>query len=337
MPAESRFDHLPEELAGRLPGRGVSSFLTIQEGCDRFCTFCVVPYTRGAEDSRPAAAVEAEARRLAAAGAREIVLLGQNVNAYHGAASASGAGELDLAGLIGRLAAIEGLRRLRYTTSHPRDMTPALIRAHGAEPKLMPFLHLPVQSGSDRILAAMNRGHGADRYRRLVEALRAAQPAIALSSDFIVGFPGETEADFAATLALVRDVGYAQAFSFKYSPRPGTPAAGRDDRVPDEVAAERLTRLQCLLDEQKRRFNAAMVGRTLPVLFERKGRRPGQVAGRTPFMQWLHVTGAETLIGSVAEATVTDASANGLGGVLAGRTAPRAHVRDGDTCAGVPA
>ena len=323
MPAESRFDHLPEELAGRLPGRGVSSFLTIQEGCDRFCTFCVVPYTRGAEDSRPAAAVEAEARRLVAAGAHEIVLLGQNVNAYHGVAGPAGADELDLAGLIGLLAAIEGLQRLRYTTSHPHDMAPALIRAHGAEPKLMPFLHLPVQSGSDRILAAMNRGHGADRYRRLVEALRAAQPAIALSSDFIVGFPGETEADFAATLALVRDVGYAQAFSFKYSPRPGTPAAGRDDRVPDEVAAERLARLQCLLDEQKRRFNAGMVGRTVPVLFERKGRRPGQVAGRTPFMQWLHVTGAEALIGSVAEATVTDASANGLGGVLAGRAASR--------------
>ena len=327
MPAESRFDHLPEELAGRLPGRGVSSFLTIQEGCDRFCTFCVVPYTRGAEESRPAAAVEAEARRLVAAGAREIVLLGQNVNAYHGAAGGADGAEIDLAGLIARLAAIEGLDRLRYTTSHPRDMTPALIRAHGAERKLMPFLHLPVQSGSDRILGAMNRGHGADRYLRLVEALRAAQPEIALSSDFIVGFPGETEADFEATLALVREVEYAQAFSFKYSPRPGTPAAERDDRVPADVAAERLTRLQRLLDEQKRRFNAGLVGRTLPVLFERRGRYPGQIAGRTPYMQWLHTEDDDMLIGTIAAATVTDASANGLGGVLAGgASAPR---RDG--------
>ena len=338
MPADSRFDHLPEELAGPQPGRGVSSFLTIQEGCDRFCTFCVVPYTRGAEDSRPAAAVEAEARRLVAAGAREIVLLGQNVNAYHGAA---GGAELDLAGLIGRLAGIGGLERLRYTTSHPRDMTPALIRAHGVEPKLMPFLHLPVQSGSDRVLAAMNRGHTAERYLRLVEALRAAQPRIALSSDFIVGFPGETEADFEETLALVREVEYAQAFSFKYSARPGTPAAERDDRVPNEIAGERLSRLQRLLDDQKRRFNARMVGRTLPVLFERRGRHPGQVAGRTPFMQWLHADGDDASIGTIAEATVVEASPNGLGGALADSAGvpARAH-EDGacmDTIAGVPA
>ncbi len=316
MPAESRFDRLPGELAGAQPGRGISSFLTIQEGCDRFCTFCVVPYTRGAEDSRPAADVEAEARRLVAAGAREIVLLGQNVNAYHGADGGSGTGELDLAGLIGRLAAIEGLCRLRYTTSHPRDMTPALIRAHGAQPKLMPFLHLPVQSGSDRILAAMNRGHSADRYRRLVDAIRDSQPAIALSSDFIVGFPGESEADFEATLALVREVGFAQAFSFKYSPRPGTPAASRADHVPDEVKAERLGRLQSLLDEQKRHFNASVVGRTLPVLFEKRGRHAGQIAGRTPHMQWLHADGDEALIGAAVEVAVTNASANGLGGAL---------------------
>ena len=339
MPADSRFDHLPEELAGPQPGRGVSAFLTIQEGCDRFCTFCVVPYTRGAEDSRPAADVEAEARRLVAAGAREIVLLGQNVNAYHGAAG--GEGESDLAGLIARLAAIEGLARLRYTTSHPRDMTPALIRAHGAEPKLMPFLHLPVQSGSDRVLQAMNRGHTAARYLQLVQALRAEQPEIALSSDFIVGFPGETEADFEATLALVREVEFAQAFSFKYSPRPGTPAAEREDRVPTEVAAERLSRLQALLEAQKRRFNAEMVGRTLPVLFERRGRHSGQIAGRTPHMQWLHVKGDEALIGTVAEATVTDASANGLGGLLAGcaGSSPRARARVAGMTApgGIPA
>ena len=342
MPAESRFDHLPEELAGPQPGRGVSSFLTIQEGCDRFCTFCVVPYTRGAEESRPAAEVEAEARRLVAAGAREIVLLGQNVNAYHGAAGGeTDAGELDLAGLIGRLAAIQGLERLRYTTSHPRDMTPALIRAHGEEPKLMPFLHLPVQSGSDRVLAAMNRGHTADRYLRLVEALRAAQPEIALSSDFIVGFPGETEVDFEATLALVREVEYAQAFSFKYSARPGTPAAERDDHVPNDVAAARLSRLQRVLDDQKRRFNAGMVRRTLPVLFERRGRHPGQVAGRTPFMQWLHVDGDDALIGSVALATVIDASPNGLAGALAGSAGAPVNARDGTadmaSMGGIPA
>ena len=341
MPAESRFDHLPEELAGRQPGRGVSSFLTIQEGCDRFCTFCVVPYTRGAEESRPAADVEAEARRLVAVGAREIVLLGQNVNAYHGAGDAAGESEVDLAGLIARLAAIEGLERLRYTTSHPRDMTPSLIRAHGTERKLMPFLHLPVQSGSDSVLTAMNRGHSAARYLRLVEALRAAQPAIALSSDFIVGFPGETEADFEATLALVREVEYAQAFSFKYSPRPGTPAAARGDQVPGEVAAERLSRLQRLLEEQKRRFNASMVGRTLPVLFERRGRHAGQVAGRTPFMQWLHVDGDDALIGTVAEAAVTEASPNGLAGALAGDAAHPVIACDAaagaDTIGGVPA
>ena len=340
MPADSRFDHLPEELAGPQPGRGVSSFLTIQEGCDRFCTFCVVPYTRGAEESRPAADVEAEARRLVAAGAREIVLLGQNVNAYHGDGDAN-RGETDLAGLIGRLAAIEGLERLRYTTSHPRDMTPALIEAHGSEPKLMPFLHLPVQSGSDRILGAMNRGHGTDRYLHLVDALRDAQPEIALSSDFIVGFPGETEADFEETMALVREVEYAQAFSFKYSPRPGTPAAERDDRVPGEVAAERLSRLQHLLDDQKRRFNASMVGRMLPVLFERRGRHGGQIAGRTPYMQWLHVEGDDALIGTVAKATVTGASPNGLAGELIGGMGADArgcHRAAGlDVAGGVPA
>ena len=220
-------------------------------------------------------------------------------------------------------------------------MTPALIRAHGAEPKLMPFLHLPVQSGSDRVLAAMNRGHTADRYLRLVEALRAEQPGIALSSDFIVGFPGETEADFAATLALVREVEYAHAFSFKYSPRPGTPAADRDDRVPNEVAAERLSRLQRLLDDQKRRFNASMVGQTLPVLFEKHGRHPGQVAGRTPFMQWLHLDGDDALIGTVAEATVIEASPNGLSGALAGSAGAPVMAHDDGTCmdaiGGVPA
>ncbi len=320
FPEESKFDHLPEELAGAQPGRGVSAFLSVQEGCDRFCTFCVVPYTRGAEASRPAADVEAEARRLVAAGAREIVLLGQNVNAYHGAHAGE---EIGLARLVERLARIEGLLRLRYTTSHPRDMTPDLIRAHGAEPKLMPFLHLPVQSGSDRVLKAMNRGHTADRYRRLVDAIREAEPSIALSSDFIVGFPGETEADFEATLALVRDVEFAHAFSFQYSPRPGTPAAARDDQIPKDVKAERLGRLQQLLEAQRLAFNRRFVGRCVPVLIERRGRHPGQISGRTPHMQWVHANGGADMIGRVLDLTVAEASANGLGAADASGVRPR--------------
>ncbi len=312
FPVESKFDHLPREAPQALPGRGVSAFLSVQEGCDRFCTFCVVPYTRGAEASRPVVAVAAEARRLVAAGAREITLLGQNVNAYHGADTA---GESGLARLIGHLAAIEGLERIRYTTSHPRDMTAELIHAHRDEPKLMPFLHLPVQSGSDRVLARMNRRHNADDYRAIVDALRQARPDIALSSDFIVGFPGETDADFQRTLDLVDEIGFAQAYSFKYSARPGTPAATMAEQIPDEVRAARLAALQARLAVQQRAFNEAMTGRTVPVLFERAGRHPGQIAGRNPYQQWVHIDGDQGLIGSVRDVAVTEAHANSLRGV----------------------
>src|SRR5712691_467340 len=269
FPAEPKFDFLPETSAAP----GVSAFLTVQEGCDKFCTFCVVPYTRGAEYSRPAAEIIAEARRLVAAGAREITLLGQNVNAYHGAAPDGS--EWGLGELIRALAEIPGLARVRYTTSHPCDVDDGLIAAHRDVAQLMPFLHLPVQSGADHVLKAMHRRHTADDYRRTVERLRRARPDLALSSDFIVGFPGESEPDFRATLALVRDIGFAQAFSFKFSPRPGTPAASAAHQIPEPVKAERLAVLQALLHDGQRRFNEASVGRILPVLFEKLGRHEG--------------------------------------------------------------
>src|SRR5579862_7413880 len=275
FPAEPKFDHLPETRAAS----GVSAFLTVQEGCDKFCSFCVVPYTRGAEYARPAAEIIAEARRLANAGAREITLLGQNVNAYHGISPEGGV--WGLGELIGALAGIPGIARLRYTTSHPSDVDDRLVAAHRDVPELMPFLHLPVQSGSDRVLLAMNRRHSASEYRQTVERLRRARPDIALSSDFIVGFPGESEEDFRATTDLVRDIGYAQAFSFKYSPRPGTPAASASDQVPEPLKAERLHILQSVLQEQQRAFNQSCVGRVLPVLFEKPGRHPGQLVGRS--------------------------------------------------------
>jgi tRNA-2-methylthio-N6-dimethylallyladenosine synthase len=310
FPVEAKFDELPEASAPQ----GPSAFLTVQEGCDKFCTFCVVPYTRGAEFSRPAAQILAEARKLVAQGSVEITLLGQNVNAYRGAGPAGT--RWGLGRLIRALAEIPGLARLRYTTSHPRDMDEALIAAHREVPSLMPFLHLPVQSGSDRILAAMNRGHRAADYLALVARLRAAQPAMALSSDFIVGFPGETEADFAATMELVREVEYAQAFSFKYSPRPGTPAALAEDQVPDEVKTERLHRLQDLLWQQQRRFNLGLVGRTIPVLLDRPGREPGQLAGRSAWLQAVHVDAPSALMGRVVEVTVRGATLNSLDGRL---------------------
>jgi len=306
FPVESKFDHLPAA-----PAQGPSAFLSIQEGCDKFCTFCVVPYTRGAEYSRPVADIVAEAERLVAAGAREITLLGQNVNAYHGAAPAGG-GSWRLGRLLRRLAAIEGLARLRYTTSHPRDMDDDLIAAHAELATLMPYLHLPVQSGSDAVLSAMNRRHDADAYRRVVDRLRAARPDLALSSDFIVGFPGESDADFAATLRLVTEVGYAQAYSFKYSARPGTPAAGLPDQVPEAVKAERLAALQQLLDAQQLAFNRATVGRALPVLLERRGRRPGQLVGRSPYMQAVHLPAPEDLLGTLATAEIEAAGPNSL-------------------------
>ena len=321
--ADEKFDVLPEESASQ----GPSAFLTVQEGCDKFCTFCVVPYTRGAEYSRPAAAILAEARRMVAGGAREITLLGQNVNAYAGAApirsgGRSGGRVWRLGRLIRELADVEGLDRIRYTTSHPRDMDDDLIAAHAEVPALMPYLHLPVQSGSDRILAAMNRKHTAADYRRIVDRLRAARPDLALSSDFIVGFPGETDADFAATLKLVTRVGYAQAYSFKYSARPGTPAATADGQVPEAVKAERLAALQQLLESQQAAFNHACIGRTMPVLLDRAGRKPGQMVGRSPWMQAVHVMALPERFGRIADIAIDRATANSLAGHLA--TAPDA-------------
>ena len=310
FPAEAKFDHLPATTTSQ----GVTAFLSIQEGCDKFCTFCVVPYTRGAEYSRPAADILAEARRLVAGGAREITLLGQNVNAYHGA---SPDGDVWTLGRLAHALAEEiGLDRIRYTTSHPRDVDDELIAAHRDLPQLMPFLHLPVQSGSDRILDAMNRKHTARDYLTLIERFRAARPDIAFSSDFIVGFPGETEADFAATLDLVRAVEFAQAFSFRYSPRPGTPAALIAAQVPEDVAMARLYRLQALLEEQQRRFNRAQIGRTLPVLFEKPGRHPGQLIGRSPWLQGVHASAPEAVIGQVLAVRITDSSFNSLAGEL---------------------
>jgi tRNA-2-methylthio-N6-dimethylallyladenosine synthase len=308
FPAEAKFDFLPETAAPQ----GVSAFLSVQEGCDKFCTFCVVPYTRGAEASRPVAAVLAEARRLIAQGAREITLLGQNVNAFRGAGPDGDA--WGLGRLIRALAEIEGLRRIRYTTSHPRDVDDELITAHRDVGALMPFLHLPVQSGSDRVLAAMNRRHGVDDYRRIVARLKEARPDLAFSSDFIVGFPGESDADFAATLALVREIGYAQAFSFKYSPRPGTPAATMPGQIPDALKSARLATLQQLLTEQQRAFNSACIGRTLPVLFEKPGRRAGQLVGRSPYLQAVHAAAPERLLGTVVPVRLVAAMPNSLAG-----------------------
>lgn len=310
FPAESKFDFLPEEAGSQ----GVSAFLAVQEGCDKFCTFCVVPYTRGAEFSRPAAQILAEAKRLVAGGTREINLLGQNVNAWHG--DGPDGATWGLGRLIRELAEIDGLERIRYTTSHPRDMADDLIRAHAEVPQLMPYLHLPVQAGSDRILAAMNRKHTADDYRRLVDRLRTAKPDLAMSGDFIVGFPGESDADFAATLKLVTDIGYAQAYSFKYSPRPGTPASVDGAQVPEEVKESRLAALHQLLNAQQVAFNHSFVGRSVPVLFDRVGRRDGQLLGRSPWMQSVHAETNERLLGRIVEVRVDAALANSLAGTV---------------------
>jgi tRNA-2-methylthio-N6-dimethylallyladenosine synthase len=308
FPPEPKFDYLPESTAPQ----AVSAFLSVQEGCDKFCTFCVVPYTRGAEFSRPAAAVIAEAERLIASGAREITLLGQNVNAYHGE-GVDGA-VWGLGRLIRALAALPGLERLRYTTSHPRDMSDELIKAHRDVEELMPFLHLPVQSGSDRMLEAMNRGHTIDEFRRIIDRLRAARPDIALSSDFIIGFPGESDDDFAATLALVREIGFAQAFSFKYSKRPGTPGAALRGQIAEGVKSERLQILQELIEEQQRRFNESCAGRILPVLFEKPGRHPGQLVGRSPYLQWVHAQAPPRCQGTVLPVRITGVGPNSLAG-----------------------
>ena len=311
FPAEDKFAHLPERPVNRTRP---SAFLTVQEGCDKFCTFCVVPYTRGAEFSRPVAAILAEALRLAMAGSRELTLLGQNVNAYHGLGP-DGA-PWSLAKLIKRLAQVPDIERLRYTTSHPRDMDDDLIQLHADEPKLMPYLHLPFQAGSDRILAAMNRKHTVRDYAELIGRIRKARPDIALSTDIIVGFPGETDADFEATLELVRATRFAQAFSFKYSARPGTPAADMAGQVPDAVARMRLLTLQALIDSHARAFVQGTIGRKLPVLFERKGRKPGQIAGRSPYHQPVHGDGPERLIGQIVEVDIVAGGPNSLTGVI---------------------
>jgi tRNA-2-methylthio-N6-dimethylallyladenosine synthase len=311
FPAEDKFLALPD----RPPTRAQpSAFITVQEGCDKFCTFCVVPYTRGAEYSRPAAAILAEAERLARSGAREITLLGQNVNAYCG--EGPDGRDWSLARLLKRLAGVPDIERLRYTTSHPRDMDDDLIALHADEPKLMPYLHLPFQAGSDRILAAMNRKHTADDYAELAGRIRAARPDIALSTDIIVGFPGETDADFEDTLALVRRIAFARAFSFKYSARPGTPAASLPNQVPEGTARERLHILQSLLDDEAKAFDAATVGRKLKVLFERQGRKPGQIAGRSPYLQAVHGEGPADLIGQIVDVDIVSAGPNSLTGVI---------------------
>jgi tRNA-2-methylthio-N6-dimethylallyladenosine synthase len=312
FPEEDKFDHLPVR-APRVR-RQPTAFLTVQEGCDKFCTFCVVPYTRGAEISRPAGRLLDEARQLVAQGVREITLLGQNVNGYHG--EGTDGTTWSLARLIHALAAIEGLERLRYTTSHPRDMTDDLIEAHAGEAKLMPYLHLPFQAGADRILAAMNRKHTGADYLALVHRLRQVRPDLALSTDIIVGFPGETDAEFEATLDIVRAVGFAQAFSFKYSPRPGTPAATMGDQVPEPVKAARLQRLQALLDEQSSSFATGLVGRTVPVLFERSGRKPGQLVGRSPYLQPVHAEASDAWLGRIVPTMIVSAGPNSLAGVI---------------------
>jgi tRNA-2-methylthio-N6-dimethylallyladenosine synthase len=311
FPAEPKFDALPEGRAGQ----GISAFLTVQEGCDKFCTFCVVPYTRGAEYSRPAAAIAAEARQLVAAGAREITLLGQNVNAYHGAGPDGRAWRL--ADLLRSLAELPGLARLRYTTSHPCDVDAGLVAAHRDLPQLMPFLHLPVQSGSNAVLSAMNRRHTVADYRRTVDRLRAARPDLALSTDLIVGFPGESEADFRATLDLCGEIGFAQAFSFKYSTRPGTPAAAAPEQVPEPLKAERLAILQALLKEQQSAFNRGCIGRLLPVLFEKPGRHDGQLVGRSPYLQSVHADADAGLLGRIVPVLIEDAGPNSLAGIPA--------------------
>ncbi|MEL6518140.1 MAG: tRNA (N6-isopentenyl adenosine(37)-C2)-methylthiotransferase MiaB [Pseudomonadota bacterium] len=309
FPEEDKFDHLARRPKA---ARGPTAFLTVQEGCDKFCSFCVVPYTRGAEVSRPVDRVLTEARDLVERGVREITLLGQNVNAYHGAGDG---GDWLLAQLIRELAKIDGLARIRFTTSHPNDMTDDLIAAHGECDKLMPYLHLPVQSGSDTILKAMNRKHTAESYLHVIDRLRAARPDILLSGDFIVGFPGETDADFADTMALVEAVGYGQAYSFKYSTRPGTPAAERD-QVDEAAKDERLQRLQALLRQQQQAAQDAMVGREVSVLFEKPGRLDGQMGGKSEYLHAVHVHAPDVARGEIRRVRITESAANSLGGTL---------------------
>jgi tRNA-2-methylthio-N6-dimethylallyladenosine synthase len=318
FPVEDKFAFLPAPSKAATRARGVSAFVTVQEGCDKFCTFCVVPYTRGSEVSRPVEKILAEVQNLADAGVREITLIGQNVNAYHG----EGFGRAwTLGQLLRRVAEIPGIARLRYTTSHPRDMDDDLIAAHRDLPQLAPQLHLPVQSGSDRVLEAMNRRHTRADYLGVIERLRAARPDLALTSDFIVGFPGETEADFHDTLRLVDEVGYAGAFSFKYSPRPGTPGATMDHQVVEDVKTGRLARLQAAINRNAAAFNARCRGLTFDVLMEKPGRLPGQLTGRSPYLQPVQVMAPQSLIGEMVCVTITQLGSNSLFGVLA--DAPR--------------
>lgn len=314
FPLDNKFDHLAAPSRAATRARGVTAFVTVQEGCDKFCSFCVVPYTRGAESSRPVDKIAAEAERLADAGVREISLIGQNVNAYHGAGP--NGRPWSLARLLERLVQIRGVERLRYTTSHPLDMADDLIAAHRNLPALMPQLHLPVQSGSDRILAAMNRRHSRADYLDIVARLRNARPDLALTSDFIVGYPGETEDDFAATLSLVDEIGYSGAFSFKYSPRPGTPGAEAADQVDETVKSDRLHRLQQAIDRNQATFNRRCLGRTFAVLFERPGRHGGQIVGRSPYLQAVQIDAPASLIGEIADVTVTEVASNSLFGAL---------------------
>ncbi|MGB8669433.1 MAG: tRNA (N6-isopentenyl adenosine(37)-C2)-methylthiotransferase MiaB, partial [Pseudolabrys sp.] len=310
FPIEDKFDILAAPKRDAITKRGISAFVTVQEGCDKFCTFCVVPYTRGAEVSRPVEKIVAEVERLADAGVREVTLIGQNVNAYHGLDSDGTTSSLG--NLLRRLCRVPGILRLRYTTSHPRDIDDDLIAAHAELPALMPYVHLPVQSGSDRILAAMNRKHSRDDYLRVIERLRAARGDLAFTTDFIVGFPGETEVDFCETLSLIDDVGFVGAYSFMYSARPGTPAADMDDQVLQEEKTERLHRLQAVITHRQRDFNAGFVGRAIEVLLEKPGRLPGQLVGRSPYLQAVQVMAPATLIGSVRRVAVTEVGRNSL-------------------------
>ncbi|MGY2810516.1 tRNA (N6-isopentenyl adenosine(37)-C2)-methylthiotransferase MiaB [Bradyrhizobium sp. USDA 4506] len=320
FPVEDKFGFLPQPKPDAIRARGISAFVTVQEGCDKFCTFCVVPYTRGAEVSRPVARIIDDVKQLADNGVREFTLIGQNVNAYHG--EGADGRVWPLGKLLQRLAEIPGVARLRYSTSHPRDVDDALIAAHRDLPELMPFVHLPVQSGSDRILAAMNRKHTADDYRRVIDRFRAARQDIAFSSDFIVGFPGETAEEFSATLALVTQIGYAAAYSFKYSPRPGTPAAEMRETVSAAEMDERLGRLQELIDSQQSAFNRAAIGTTVDVLFERAARNPGQIVGRTAYLQPAHVMASPDIIGQVLPVRIDSLERYSLIGELATRPAP---------------
>jgi len=315
FPVEDKFEALAAPKRDAIAKRGISAFVTVQEGCDKFCTFCVVPYTRGAEVSRPVEKIVAEVERLADGGVREVTLIGQNVNAYHGPEPEGAASSLGR--LLRRLAEVRGILRLRYTTSHPRDMDDDLVAAHRELPKLMPSVHLPVQSGSDRILAAMNRKHTRKDYLDVIARLRASRTDLAFTSDFIVGFPGETESDFRNTLALVDEVGYAGAFSFIYSPRPGTPAAEMEEQLPADVKSERLQRLQSTITRNQRRFNAGFAGRTVDVLLEKPGKLPGQLVGRSPYLQAVQVMAPVDSIGSVHRVTIDEVGSNSLFGSLA--------------------